>query len=207
MNDKYCFSEKQIINSAIQHVKSNTASKEEKLLVKLYLDKTTKFIDDIFYNISPKDSKSDNIVECFQELENSYRKVYNILYEHCGMYDDYVNDFLFDYLADVYINKLPTFDKKHPTRTFILLVVIRNEMESGKWYTLNDMLDIIKNEYPEYDGIIKKENFMLLVTACEQEGFFESKEEKHMPRGKVIKRYFKKTDKDYLDFKIEMVKH
>lgn len=194
MDNNFCFSEKNIIDKAMMHMKTNTATNEEKLLVKLYKNsRLEKSLDKIYDEIQPLNVKDTNIKNAFIDLENAFRKTFNTIYHNCGNCSEYAIDILIEYLEDVLIGKCSD-KKENPSKTFILLDVIRDEMEKDKWYSINDMIDIIKNEYSQYDNILNKNSLNLLINMCVQEGYFEVMEDSKKPR------YFKKTEKKYLDF-------
>ena len=194
--------EQNIIERSIKHVDSNTATEEEKLIVKLWkIGNFTTSINEIFDDIFPLNTKDSNIKNSFVNLENAFVNTYNTIYKSCGNSPVYACDTILQYLSDVFIGKIEEKNKK-PSRTFVLLNFIRNEMEDDKWYTIEEMWNII--DLPEYREILKIGNIGLLLNACVQEGYFEEK--RNISRGgKTLKRHFKKTDKVYLDFEEEKI--
>lgn len=193
-------SEQGIIDRAKEHILSGTATEEDKLIVKLLnIGNFTTSVDRIFGNIQPLDIQDKNIKQSFIDLENAFVNTYNTIYKSCGNCPAYTFDNIIQYLSDVYIEKIEEKNTR-PSRTFVLLELIRKEMESDKWYTIEEMWNII--DYQKYKEILKLGGMGLLLNACVQEGYFEEKRELSKI-GKTLKRYFKKTEKEYLDFEEE----
>lgn len=187
--------EQNMIDKAIEHVNSNTATEEEKLIIKLWkIGNFTTSIDKIFGDIQPLDTQDENIKQSFINLENAFINTYNTIHKFCGNCPAYTFDNIIQYLSDVYISKIEEKRWSQPSRTFILLDLIRGEMENDKWYTIEDIWNILRTNYPKYKDILKRENIGLLLNTCVQEGYFEEK--KDVSRGKTLKRYLKKTKKN-----------
>ena len=145
--------EQNIIERSIKHVDSNTATEEEKLIVKLWkIGNFTTSINEIYDDILPLNTEDSNIKNSFSNLENAFVNTYNTIYKSCGNSPVYACDTILQYLSDVFISKIEEKNKK-PSRTFVLLNLIRNEMESDKWYTIEEMWNII--DIPEYKEILK----------------------------------------------------
>lgn len=195
----HCFSEENILNNARMHVKSHTATKEEELLVKITsLYKFEKYLDMIHNEITlPNHFKEyESIKKAFFDFEYAWRKLYDIISPYCGNCDEYTFDLLYSYLEDTLINKFNS--EKKPSRTVILLGIIREEMEEGKWYTITDIFEILKS-YPEYNKIFNRNNIGILLQVCTEEGYFIDN-----MNGRIHN--YKKTNKKYLDLQEDLKK-
>lgn len=207
MDKEFGLSEKDIIDRALQHVNSNVATDEEKLIVKLYkCDTMESILDKIHDDIQLSHESCKDIKQAFLDMENAWEKLFNTIYPYCGKCDEYACSVLFSFLEDTLINKFSSNKNNCVSRTFVLLGIIRDEMKEGQWYSMNEMYNIIIKKYPEYKGILLRENMNLILTACVQEKYFEEKREGNSsPRGKTRRRYFKKTNKEYLDLEEEKI--
>lgn len=208
MNENFCFSENNILMKAKMHVESHTATKEEQLLIKLkkclMLEKG---LDKLYDEAELLDSTNLNeltLKMAFSEFLTACQKLFSVLYPHCGYCDEYVIDIMHEYFRDISINKVSknVSVKNEPSETFLILDVIRDNMKKEQWYTINEMYDFLK-DYPEYKKILKRKNMSLLLDYCVQEGYFIEGIQTY-PRGKVG-RCFKKTGKEYLDLKTDLL--
>lgn len=200
MNENYCFSERNIINKSIKHVQSNVATKEERLLVKLYRCSTLESSLDKLHEeiVIPNEKENTTIKKAFYDLENTWSNAFYCLRKYCGC-DEYTIDLLYSFLQDTLIGKIKSTQKI--SKIFIVLDIIRESMEPECWYTMNDMFNMTKKNYTEYSDILKRENMGVLMTLYVEEGYFEEKREGRRYRNGQA-RYFKKTDKEYLDFSV-----
>lgn len=189
-------SEKHIIDLAIDKVQNGTATEEQKILVELYNANTLRKSMNSFYNhITPLNTKSKTIKDAFESFENSILCMYNTLYEHCGCSYMYTIANISEYVEDFLREKIDNTHNPKPSKKFILLEA-REYMEDDRWYSLSEIKTIIDDINTDYDVIFKRFQMLLLITDCVQEGYFTEK-----TRTKNTgPRYFKKTNKEYLDF-------
>lgn len=205
MDNNFCYSEKNIIKKALLHTRTNTASKEEKIIAKLCeYNKLQIDLNKIYDEIILTDTKDKAVKQAFQDLENAYRKAYNAIYDNYGRYHGYAFQVIIEYLQDVYVDKFTSLDKENnnkiPTKTFILLELVRNEM-TDDWYSLTEIYKIVKEVYPEYSSVLTRQNINLMINYFTEDGYFEEKREAPIRRPEMVRhRYFRKTKKEYIDY-------
>lgn len=204
MNKDFSYSEQNLIKRAILHMKTHTATKEEQLLVKMYkMSKFQSALDKIYDEITPIDNSTYNLKDAFTNFENAFITTYNAIYPLCGNCIEYTMDNLYDYMGEVLTGKMNQnmINSQKPTKTFILLDIIRDEMDDDKWYSMSEMYDLLNKYYPEYNGILKRENMMIIVEKCIADGYFDVFVQTNGGKnGKINKRLFKKTHKPYVDY-------
>ena len=186
--------EKHIIEIALEKVKNEDATEEQKIIVQLYnANSLRESLDCIYNTIKPLNTKDKTIKKTFENFECAIQRTYNTLYEHCGYSDQYTVANIIEYVQDFLVEKIDNSLKNNPSKKFILLTS-REEMDENKWYSLREIVDIINSNNIDYNGLINKHNIALLMDECVEEEYFIEEERK--TRGT---RYFMKTNKEYMD--------
>lgn len=182
----------EIIDRAIKNLKNGIATDEEKVIVKLYKHVTLeRGFNNIYDHLKLPEWHDESIHNAFNDFEISLKKLYNTIRPFCGNYDQYTIELIYSYIDDFMINKTQKYT--NPTAKFILYVVIRDEMDYGKYYSTKMLLDILKNSYPQYLRSITYQKMRLLLELGVQEGYFVKEiDEKTHPI------YYTKTNKLYM---------
>lgn len=192
-------SEKHIIENAIQKVSEGTATEEQKILVELYNAYSLKeSLSSVYNKITPIDTKNNGIKEVLENFENSIKSVFNILYDYCGSSYSYTVDNIIEYALDVLTEKVrkPCSFQKERLRKLFKIITCRQYMNEGTWYTLGDIIDIIRT-HDENDEIIKRQNLRLLIADCVDLGYFIEKD-RSCNYGVNGTLYFMKTNKKFI---------
>ena len=185
-----------IINAAKNAVETKTASELQKVIAKMYdMLLLQESIDKVYNKIKPINIDEIGIEEIFQNYENSLKKLFDTLYDYCGSSYIYTCDTIIDYTECFLMDKIKLNNKYLSLRRLFILITCRKYMEEDKWYSINDIIDLIYNA-DEYDIAIPKQNINLLMKDCVEKGYFVEKD-RECKMGTVGRLYFKKTDKKF----------
>lgn len=192
-------SEKHIIENAVQKVSDGTATEEQKILAELYNAYSLReSLTSVYNKINPVDVENNDIKETFETFENSIKSTFDVLYDYCGSSYSYTVDNIMEYVSDVLTEKVrkPYEPKKEKLRNLFKIITCRQYMSDETWYTLSDIIDIIRT-HDEDDETIKRQNLRLLITDCIDRGYFIEKDREHN-HGIGGTRYFMKTNKEFI---------
>lgn len=100
-------SEKHIIENAIQNVSEDRATEEQKILTELYnAYSLRKSLNSVYEKITPINTKEKDIIEIFQNFEDSVKTLYDLLYDYCGSSQIYTIDNIIEYTQDLLAEKI-----------------------------------------------------------------------------------------------------
>ena len=117
--------EKHIIEIALEKVKNEEATEEQKIIVQLYnANSLRESLDCVYNTIKPLNTRDKTIKETFENFEYAIQRTYNTLYEYCGYSYQYTVANIIEYIQDFLVEKIDNSLKNNPSKKFMLLTSI-----------------------------------------------------------------------------------